>query len=98
MPGYVNESLHQFGHKTPINPNNQPYPAPVQTFGAYAQKMILLDTSPALRMERVKIIERIIIKLLYYERGVDNTFLFPLNTTDTKNGRTEQDEKTYTNV
>ena len=41
----------------------------------------------------MKIIERIIGKLSYYARGVDNTWLAPLSTMATINDPIEQDEK-----
>ena len=85
MPRYVKDYLHQFGHKTPIKTHHQPYPAQERTYGTDAQKMKLLDTSLALPTERVKIIERIIRKFLYYVRVVDNTCLFLLSTTETIN-------------
>ena len=63
-PIYSKESLHQFCHKTPIKPQHQIYSAPEWTYGADAQKMKPLDTSPELPTEIVKTIERIIGKLL----------------------------------
>ena len=93
IPVYVKEDLQKIGHKTQIKPQNQPYPVPKRTYGADAQKMKPLDTSPALPMERVKRIEHIIGKLLYCATGVDNMYLVPLNTTTTKNYPTEQYEK-----
>ena len=44
-------------------------------------------------MERVKRIEHVVVNLLYYTRGVDNTCLFSLSTTSTINDPTDQDEK-----
>ena len=52
-----------------------------------------IDTSPALPTERLKRIDRIIGKLLYYTREVDNTRLVPLSTMATRNDPTKQDEK-----
>ena len=69
MHRYVKEALYQFVHKIPIKPQHQLYPDPEHTYGADAHKMKQLDTSPALPTERVKRIERIIVKLLYYARG-----------------------------
>ena len=97
MSRYVKEAFHQFGHKTPMNPQHQPYPDPEWTYGAYTQKMKPLDTSPSFPMERMKKIECIIGKFVYYARGVYNTFLVPLSTMATINDPTEQYEKTYTN-
>ena len=66
---YVKEYLHQFGHKTPIKPQQQPYSAPEWTYGADSHQMKSIDASWSLPTERVKIIERIIGKFLYYEGG-----------------------------
>ena len=54
IPGYVKEYFHQSGHKTPKNPQHQPYPTPKQTYGADAQKMKLVDTSKSLSTQGVK--------------------------------------------
>ena len=75
------------------NPQHQIYPLPDRTYDTDVQKMKPLDTSPELPTERLKRIERIIGKLLYYTRGVDNTCLASLSTTETRNDPTEQDEK-----
>ena len=85
--------MHQFSPKTPKKPQNYPYPAPERTYGADAQNLKPLDTSPALTTERVKIIERIIGKFLYCATRLDNTCLVPLITMSTKHYPTEQDEK-----
>ena len=61
MPVLVNESLHQLVHKTPKNPQNQPYPTTEWTYGADAQKMKPLNMLPSLITEQVKQIEGIII-------------------------------------
>ena len=89
MPGLLKEYLCQFCHETPIKPQHQPYPAPEQTYGADAQKMKPLDTSPALPTERVKIIEHIIVKFCYYARGIENTCLVPLIAMSTINDSIE---------
>ena len=52
-----------------------------------------LDTPPALPTERVKIIERIVGKLLYYSRGVNVTCLLKLRKMVTRNEPIEKYEK-----
>ena len=93
IPVYIKKALHQFGHKTPKNPQHHPYPPPEWTYDADDKKMKLLDTSPSLLSERVKRIECIIGKFLYYAMGVDNMLLFPLITMATINDPTKLYEK-----
>ena len=71
----MKESLNQLDHKTLKNPQHQPYPDLERTYGAYSYKMKPIDTSPELPTERVKKIERIIGKLLYYVRGWTDALL-----------------------
>ena len=52
-----------------------------------------IDMSPALPKEQVQRTDRIVLKWLYYARGVDNKCLVPLITTATICYLTEQDEK-----
>ena len=54
MTRYVNEALHQFGHKTPKRPQYQTYPVPERKYGADTQKMKPLNMLPELPTERVK--------------------------------------------
>ena len=93
MTGYVREALQQFGHKTPITPQHQPYPASERTYGANAQKIKPLNTSPAISTEILKIIEHIIGKFLYYARVGDNMCSVPSITIATRNEPIEQYEK-----
>ena len=93
IPRCVRETLHQFGPKTPIKPQNKPYTAPEGTYGADAHKMKPLNTSSSLPMERVKIVEHIIGEFLYYVRGVDNSCLVLLRIISTINDPAEQNEK-----
>ena len=61
-------------------------------------KMKPIDTSPELSTEQVKKIERMLEKLLYYARGVDNTFLVSLSKRSTRIDPVVQDEKIQTNL
>ena len=92
MPGYLKGYLYQFNHKTTKTPQHQPYPATERTYGADAQKMKLIDTSPKLLTQQVKKIERIVEKLLYYVRGVKYTRLIPFSEMETQTDPIKQDE------
>ena len=92
MPGYANGSLHQWNNIKPKNSQHQPYPAPGIMHGTYEQKMKPIDMSPAISMERVKQIEWIVGKSLYYARGVYNTWIVPLSDMSSIIDPTEQHE------
>ena len=92
MPGYANGSLHQWNSIKPKNPQHQTYPAPGIMHGTYEQKMKPIDMSPAISMERVKQIEWIVGKSLYYARGVYNTWIVPLSDMSSIIDPTEQHE------
>ena len=60
---------------------------------SYAQNTKPLDTSPLISSDLVKQIERIVVKLLYYTHGVDNTCLVLLSAMVSRIEPTEQDKK-----
>ena len=79
MPGYVENGLHEFQHKTPSKPAHGPshYTAPV--YGSHTQMTDAPDNTPALTPVQQKILERVVGKFLYYGRAVDPQMLQTLS-------------------
>ena len=79
MPGYIENALVRFGHKKPDNPQMQPHPHILPTYGVKIQYAKAADTSPPVTTAEKKFIQQVIGVLLYYGRAVDSTILTGLS-------------------
>ena len=79
MPGYIENALVRFGHKKPDNPQMQPHPHILPTYGVKIQYAKAADTAPPVTVAEKKFIQQVIGVLLYYGRAVDSTILTGLS-------------------
>jgi hypothetical protein len=79
MPGYVKDALHIFQHPRPKKPQHAPSPWTQPIYGKHTQMSKAHDTSAPLNKGRVKILQKVVGKFLFYARAVDNTMLHTLN-------------------
>ena len=79
MPGYVQKILQHFQHAVPTRKQDSPYRAPPRKYGTATQDPLPEDTSDKINEKRVKIIQQVIGRVLYYARAVDLTVLAALS-------------------
>jgi hypothetical protein len=75
MPGYITAALRKYQHPMPQRKQHAPHQWERPIYGAKQQLTKLDDTSPALALAKLALIQQIISTLLYYARAVDPTML-----------------------
>jgi len=93
MLDFIPEALTRFQHPTPCIPQHQPYPHVKPTYGAEAQYMEDVDSSPPLDKQGKKHVQEVIGTLLYYARCVNNTMLPALGSLATQQANPTQNTK-----
>ena len=78
MNGYMDKLLMKYGHPRPSKAQLSPHKHHEVTYGAKEQLTPEEDKIPPLDKEGTKIIQGIVVSLLYYERGVYNKLLVGL--------------------
>ena len=79
MPGYKEDALTEFGHKTPSRVQHSPYPHTPPKYGATTQYAMENDKSPLLDKDDKKFIQKVTGKFLFLGRAVDSTLLTALS-------------------
>ena len=79
MDGYISRVLLKYGHPCPRKPQLSPHKNREVIYGAKEQLAQEDDTSPPLDNQGTKIIQGIIVTMLYYARSMDNKLLVGLS-------------------
>lgn len=79
MPGYVDNLLTQFEHKTPLRPQHSPHVTPPCMFDSDAQLPVPQDTQPTLSPNCIHRIQQVVGTIMYYAHAVDLTTLVALS-------------------
>ena len=79
MPGYVRAALHAFPHEKPKQLQDSPYPWTQTVYGKNNHSVS--EKAPAEELDgyNQKILHKIGVKLLYYDRAIYPTMLIALN-------------------
>jgi hypothetical protein len=93
MLDFVSKALTCFQHTPPRIPHHQPYPHVKPTYGAKAQYMEDINTSPPLNKKGKKYIQEVIGTFLYYARCADSTMLLALGFLATQQANPMQNTK-----
>jgi hypothetical protein len=93
MLDYIPKTLTCFQHPFPRIPQHQPYPHVNPTYGAKAQYMEDVDSSPPLDKQGKEYVQEVIGTLLYYACCVDNTMLPALGSLATQQANLMQNTK-----
>ena len=79
MPGYVRAALHAFQHEKPKRPQDSPYPWTQPVYGKNNQMLSEKALAGELDEYNQKIIQKILVKSLYYARAIYPAMLMALN-------------------
>jgi hypothetical protein len=80
MPGYVQEALHKFQHKSPPRPVHAPHQWSQPVYGRTVQYAPPADDSDLLQTKsEITRIQSIVGTFLYYAQAIDSTMLVALN-------------------
>ena len=71
IPGYIKRLRQRYEHLSPKKIQHSPYRAQPKIYGAAAQNSMPPHDSPLINEERKKLVEQIIVCVLYYGRAVD---------------------------
>jgi hypothetical protein len=93
MLNYVPKAHTRFQHTPPCIPQHQPYPHVKPTYGAKAQYMEDVHTSPPLDKNGKKYIQEVFGTFLYYARCVNSTMLPALGSLATQQANPMQNIK-----
>ena len=78
MDGYVEQALKEFEHMAPKTPHHAPSRYILPNFGQRIQFVKVDETAP-LGKDKIRFIQKVVGKLLYYARAVDPTMLHAIN-------------------